>query len=168
MAYNYCSRFITSRDGPSTINLGVASVGVTALETTEEFTQRFVATLDGASLTILPEHWAPTGLLDTMVRLGAATSAQIAEAAGLQRADTSGSGLGGMTTDTSVDYDAEAATYSMPAHRAGCADPGGRCPTTSPWSPQFLPLLGEVRAENHRLLPSGRRTALQRIRASTS
>ena len=58
-------------------------MGVTALETTEEFTQRIVATLDGASLTILLSIGHQTGLLDTMVRLGPATSAQIAEAADL-------------------------------------------------------------------------------------
>jgi len=115
---------------------------VTALETTEEFTQRIVATLDGASLTILLSIGHQTGLLDTMVRLGAATSAQIAEAAGLNERYVR-EWLGGMTTGHVVDYDAEAATYSMPAHRAGVLTRAAG-PNNLAVVAQFLPLLGEV------------------------
>jgi 2-polyprenyl-3-methyl-5-hydroxy-6-metoxy-1,4-benzoquinol methylase len=115
---------------------------VTALETTEEFTQRIVATLDGASLTILLSIGHQTGLLDTMVRLGEATSAQIAEAAGLNERYVR-EWLGGMTTGHVVDYDAEAATYSLPAHRAGVLTRAAG-PNNLAVVAQFLPLLGEV------------------------
>ncbi len=117
-------------------------MGVTALETTEEFTQRIVATLDGASLTILLSIGHQTGLLDTMVRLGAATSAQIAEAAGLNERYVR-EWLGGMTTGHVVDYDAEAATYSLPAHRADVLTRAAG-PNNLAVVAQFLPLLGEV------------------------
>ena len=117
-------------------------MGVTALETTEEFTQRIVATLDGASLTILLSIGHQTGLLDTMVRLGAATSAQIAEAAGLNERYVR-EWLGGMTTGHVVDYDAEAATYWLPAHRAGVLTRAAG-PNNLAVVAQFLPLLGEV------------------------
>jgi 2-polyprenyl-3-methyl-5-hydroxy-6-metoxy-1,4-benzoquinol methylase len=117
-------------------------VDVTALETTEEFTGRIVATLDGASLTILLSIGHQTGLLDTMAGLGAATSAQIADAAGLNERYVR-EWLGGMTTGHIVDYDATAATYSLPAHRAAVltrmAGPNNLAVVA-----QFLPLLGEV------------------------
>jgi len=56
---------------------------VTALETAEEFTGRIVAALDGAGLALLLSIGHQTGLLDTMAGLPPSTSAQIAEAAGL-------------------------------------------------------------------------------------
>ena len=142
MAYNLLSDAIHCAAGRPPINLGVASVGVTALETTEEFTQRIVATLDGASLTILLSIGHQTGLLDTMVRLGPATSAQIAEAAGLNERYVR-EWLGGMTTGHVVDYDAEAATYSLPAHRADVLTRAAG-PNNLAVVAQFLPLLGEV------------------------
>jgi 2-polyprenyl-3-methyl-5-hydroxy-6-metoxy-1,4-benzoquinol methylase len=142
MAYNLLSDAIHCAAGRPPINLGVASVGVTALETTEEFTQRIVATLDGASLTILLSIGHQTGLLDTMVRLGAATSAQIAGAAGLNERYVR-EWLGGMTTGHVVDYDAEAATYSLPAHRADVLTRAAG-PNNLAVVAQFLPLLGEV------------------------
>ena len=142
MAYNLLSDAIHGAAGRPPINLGVASVGVTALETTEEFTQRIVATLDGASLTILLSIGHQTGLLDTMVRLGPATSAQIAEAAGLNERYVR-EWLGGMTTGHVVDYDAEAATYSLPAHRADVLTRAAG-PNNLAVVAQFLPLLGEV------------------------
>lgn len=91
---------------------------MTARETTEEFTERIAATLDGASLTILLSIGHQTGLLDTMAGLGPATSAQIADAAGLNERYVR-EWLGGMTTGHVVEYDPDAATYSLPAHRAG-------------------------------------------------
>ena len=54
-----------------------------------------------------------------MAGLPPATSAQIADAAGLNERYVR-EWLGGMTTGQVVDYDADAATYSLPAHRAAC------------------------------------------------
>ncbi|WAC93508.1 class I SAM-dependent methyltransferase [Mycobacterium sp. Aquia_213] len=115
---------------------------MTALETTEEFTGRIVSSIDGASLAILLSIGHQTGLLDTMAGLGPATSAQIADAAGLNERYVR-EWLGGMTTGHVVDYDAGAGTYSLPAHRAAvltrAAGPDNLAVVT-----MFLPQLGEV------------------------
>lgn len=90
---------------------------MTALETTEEFTERITAAIDGASLTLLLSIGHQTGLLDTMSGLAPATSEQIAAAAGLNERYVR-EWLAGMTTGRVVDYDPDTATYSLPAQRA--------------------------------------------------
>ncbi|OBH92499.1 class I SAM-dependent methyltransferase [Mycobacterium sp. E2733] len=90
----------------------------TASETSDEFSGRIAAAIDGASLTLLLSIGHQTGLLDTMAGLASATSAQIAEAAGLNERYVR-EWLAGMTTGRVVDYDPDSATYSLPAHRAG-------------------------------------------------
>lgn len=92
-------------------------MGVTALETTEEFTERITAAIDGASLTLLLSIGHQTGLLDTMAGLTPATSEQIAEAAGLNERYVR-EWLAGMTTGGVVEYDPSTARYSLPAQRA--------------------------------------------------
>jgi 2-polyprenyl-3-methyl-5-hydroxy-6-metoxy-1,4-benzoquinol methylase len=115
---------------------------VTTSETAEQFSGRMVATLDSASLTLLISLGHQTGLLDTMAGLPPATSSSIAEAAGLDERYVR-EWLGGMTTGRIVDYDADNATYSLPAHRAAvltrAAGPDNLARVT-----QFVPLLGEV------------------------
>lgn len=115
---------------------------MTARETTEEFTERIAATLDGASLTILLSIGHQTGLLDTLAGLPPSTSAQIADAAGLDERYVR-EWLGGMTTGRVVEYDADTATYSLPAHRAGVLTRAAG-PQNLAVVAQFLPLLGEV------------------------
>lgn len=92
-------------------------MGVTALETTEEFTERITAAIDGASLTLLLSIGHQTGLLDTMAGMAPATSAQIADAAGLNERYVR-EWLAGMTTGRVVEYDPATASYSLPAQRA--------------------------------------------------
>lgn len=92
-------------------------MGVTAWETTEEFTERITAAIDGASLTLLLSIGHQTGLLDTMAGLEPATSARIAEAAGLNERYVR-EWLAGMTTGRVVEYDPDTASYSLPAQRA--------------------------------------------------
>jgi SAM-dependent methyltransferase len=111
-------------------------------ETAEEFSGRMVAALDGASLTILISVGHQTGLLDTMAGLAPATSAQIAEAAGLNERYVR-EWLGGMTTGHIVDYDAENGTYVLPGHRAGVLTRAAG-PRNLAVVAQFVPLLGEV------------------------
>lgn len=115
---------------------------MTAWETTEEFTERIAATLDGASLTILLSIGHQTGLLDTMAALPPSTSAQVADAAGLNERYVR-EWLGGMTTGHVVEYDADSGTYSLPAHRAGVLTRAAG-PQNLAVVAQFLPLLGEV------------------------
>ena len=111
-------------------------------ESAEEFSGRMVAALDGASLTILISVGHQTGLLDTMAGLAPASSAQIAEAAGLNERYVR-EWLGGMTTGHIVDYDAENRTYSLPSHRAGVLTRAAG-PHNLAVVAQFVPLLGEV------------------------
>lgn len=142
MGSNLGVRRHTSRGGLSTHRAGVASQDVTAWETTEEFTERIAATLDGASLTLLLSIGHQTGLLDTMAALPPSTSAQIADAAGLNERYVR-EWLGGMTTGHIVEYDADSGTYSLPAHRAGVLTRAAG-PQNLAVVAQFLPLLGEV------------------------
>jgi 2-polyprenyl-3-methyl-5-hydroxy-6-metoxy-1,4-benzoquinol methylase len=115
---------------------------MTAPETAEEFSERMVAAIDSASLAILMSVGHQTGLLDTMAGLPPATSAQIADAAGLNERYVR-EWLGGMTTGHIVDYDAETGTYSLPAHRAGVLTRTAG-PNNLALVAQFIPLLSEV------------------------
>jgi 2-polyprenyl-3-methyl-5-hydroxy-6-metoxy-1,4-benzoquinol methylase len=90
---------------------------VTALETTEEFTERMTAAIDGASLSLLLSIGHQTGLLDTMAKMAPSTSEQIAAAAGLNERYVR-EWLAGMTTGRVVEYDPGTASYSLPAQRA--------------------------------------------------
>ncbi len=113
-----------------------------AAETAEQFSERMVATIDSASLTLLLSLGHQTGLLDTMAGLTPSTSAQIAAAAGLNERYVR-EWLGGMTTGHIVDYDAESGTYSLPAHRAAALTRAAG-PHNLAQVAQFIPLLGEV------------------------
>jgi 2-polyprenyl-3-methyl-5-hydroxy-6-metoxy-1,4-benzoquinol methylase len=101
-----------------------------------------IAAIDGASLALLVSIGHQTGLLDTMAGLPQSTSAQIAEAAGLNERYVR-EWLGGMTTGHVVDYDADAGTYSLPAHRAGVLTRAAG-PDNLALVALFLPLLSEV------------------------
>ncbi len=101
-----------------------------------------VAAIDGASLTILLSIGHQTGLLDTMAALPPATSAQIAEAAGLNERYVR-EWLAGMTTGRVVDYDADNGTYSLPAHRAALLTRTAG-PDNLALVALFIPHLGEV------------------------
>jgi 2-polyprenyl-3-methyl-5-hydroxy-6-metoxy-1,4-benzoquinol methylase len=118
-----------------------AATGETA-ETAEQFAERMVEAIDAASLTLLLSLGHQTGLLDTMAGLPPSTSAQIADAAGLNERYVR-EWLGGMTTGHVVDYDAEAATYSLPAHRAAALTRKAG-PANLAVVAQFVPLLAEV------------------------
>ncbi len=114
----------------------------TGSETPEEFAGRMIAAIDGASLTILMSIGHQTGLLDTMAGLPTATSAQIAEAAGLNERYVR-EWLAGMTTGHVVEYDAETGTYSLPPHRAALLTRAAG-PHNLALVALFVPHLGEV------------------------
>ncbi len=88
-----------------------------ASETTESFGNRIVAAIDNAGLAILLSVGHQTGLLDTLAGLPPSTSAQIADAAGLNERYVR-EWLGGMTVGQILEFDPQHATYSLPAHRA--------------------------------------------------
>jgi len=86
-------------------------------DTTEEFAQRMVEAIDAASLAILLSIGHQTKLFDTLAELPSATSAQIADAAGLNERYVR-EWLGGVVTYRVVDYEPASQTYSLPRHRA--------------------------------------------------
>ncbi|MBE1548911.1 2-polyprenyl-3-methyl-5-hydroxy-6-metoxy-1,4-benzoquinol methylase [Mycobacterium sp. OAS707] len=111
-------------------------------DTTEEFAERMIGAIDSASLAILLSIGHQTKLFDTMAGLPAATSAQIADAAGLNERYVR-EWLGGVTAGRIVDYDPTAQTYSLPAHRAAVLTRSAG-PDNLSRVAQFIPLLGEV------------------------
>lgn len=98
--------------------------------------------MDAASVAILLSIGHQTGLFDTMAALPPSTSAQIAEAAGLQERYVR-EWLGGLVTGHVVGYDPDGETYVLPADRAAvltrAAGPGNLARVA-----QFISLLGEV------------------------
>ena len=111
-------------------------------DTTEEFAERMVGAIDSASLAILLSIGHQTKLFDTLAGLPPATSAQIADAAGLNERYVR-EWLGGVTAGRIVDYDPTAQTYSLPGHRAAVLTRAAG-PDNLSRVAQFIPLLGEV------------------------
>ena len=115
---------------------------MTAPETTEAFTERMVAAIDNASLTLLLSLGHQTGLLETMANRAPSTSSEIAEAAHLNERYVR-EWLAGMTTGRVVDFDAATGTYSLPARRAAVLTSAAG-PNNLALVAQFVPLLSEV------------------------
>jgi SAM-dependent methyltransferase len=113
-----------------------------AADSTEEFADRMVGAIDAASLAILLSIGHQTKLFDTMAEMTQSTSAQIAEAAGLNERYVR-EWLGGVVASQVVDYDPAAQTYSLPPHRAAVLTRAAG-PDNLSRVAQFIPLLGEV------------------------
>ena len=111
-------------------------------ETAEQFAERMVGAIDSASLAILISIGHQTGLFDAMADLPPSTSAQIAQAAGLNERYVR-EWLGGVVVGRIVDYDAAADTYFLPRHRAGALTRAAG-PDNLAVVAQFIPLLAEV------------------------
>lgn len=113
-----------------------------APDTTEEFAERIVGMVDGASLAILLSIGHQTKLFDTMAELPPATSSQIADAAGLNERYVR-EWLGGVVAGRVVEYAPAARTYSLPPHRAAVLTRAAG-PDNLARVAQFIPLLAEV------------------------
>jgi len=111
-------------------------------DTTEEFAERMVGAIDSASLAILLSIGHQTKLFDTLAELPPATSAQIADAAGLNERYVR-EWLGGVAAGRVVDYDPTAQTYALPPHRAAVLTRAAG-PDNLSRVAQFIPLLAEV------------------------
>jgi 2-polyprenyl-3-methyl-5-hydroxy-6-metoxy-1,4-benzoquinol methylase len=111
-------------------------------DTTEEFAERIAGAIDSASLAILLSIGHQTKLLDTLAELPPATSAQIADAAGLNERYVR-EWLGGLVSGRIVEYDPSTQTYSLPRHRAAVLTRAAG-PDNLARLAQFIPLLGEV------------------------
>ena len=111
-------------------------------DTTEEFAGRIADSIDSASLAILLSIGHQTKLFDTLAELPPATSAQIADAAGLN-ARYVREWLGGMASGRVIEFDPAAQTYLLPRHRAAVLTRAAG-PDNLARVAQFIPLLGEV------------------------
>jgi 2-polyprenyl-3-methyl-5-hydroxy-6-metoxy-1,4-benzoquinol methylase len=111
-------------------------------ESTEQFAGRMTSAIDSASVAILASIGHQTGLFDTMATLPAATSAQIADAAGLDERYVR-EWLGGMVSARVIDYDPDTSTYTLPAHRAAVLTRAAG-PDNLARVAQFIPLLAEI------------------------
>ena len=83
----------------------------------EEFAERMLRTMNEAALALMVSVGHRTGLFDAMAEMPAATSAEIASAAGLDERYVR-EWLAVMTTGRIVEHDGEAGTYSLPAGHA--------------------------------------------------
>jgi SAM-dependent methyltransferase len=113
-----------------------------ATDSTEEFAERMVGAIDAASLAILLSIGHQTNLFDTLADLPPSTSAQIADAAGLNERYVR-EWLGGVAAGRIVDYDPAAQTYSLPGHRAAVLTRSAG-PDNLSRVAQFIPLIAEV------------------------
>lgn len=86
-------------------------------EAVEAFAGRMVSVLNDAAIAVLTSVGHQTGLFETMAGMRAATSGQIADAAGLNERYVR-EWLGGMTTGRVVDYDPATRTYLLPPEHA--------------------------------------------------
>jgi SAM-dependent methyltransferase len=110
--------------------------------TTIEFGERIAGAIDSASLAILLSIGHQTKLFDTMAELPPASSAQIADAAGLNERYVR-EWLGGLAAGEVVDVDAAAGTYFLPRDRAAVLTRTAG-PDNLARVAQFISLLGEV------------------------
>ena len=111
-------------------------------ETTEDFAQRIVGAIDAARIALLVSIGHQTKLFDILASLPPATSAQVADAAGLDERYVR-EWLGGVAAGRVVDYDPQTQTYSLPAHRAAVLTRAAG-PDNLARVAQFIPLLSEV------------------------
>jgi 2-polyprenyl-3-methyl-5-hydroxy-6-metoxy-1,4-benzoquinol methylase len=98
--------------------------------------------VNDAAVTLLISIGHQTGLFDRMAALAAATSTEIASAAGLDERYVR-EWLGGMVCASIVDYDPEKRTYHLPAHHARALTRAGG-PNNVAKLAQYIALLGEV------------------------
>ena len=108
----------------------------------EEFAGQLVGILNGGMLALMTSVGHRTGLFDTMASLPASTSAQVAEAAGLDERYVR-EWLGALTTGGFVVHDAAAMTYLLPPeHAAWLTRSAG--PDNLAVQTQFIGLLAKV------------------------
>jgi 2-polyprenyl-3-methyl-5-hydroxy-6-metoxy-1,4-benzoquinol methylase len=108
----------------------------------QAFAEKMFGVINGAALALMTSIGHRTGLFDTMAGLPPATSAQIAEASGLNERYVR-EWLGAMVTGRIIEYDPANGTYFLPREHAAfltrAASPNNLATTT-----QFIPLLGAV------------------------
>ncbi|HEX9984656.1 MAG TPA: methyltransferase domain-containing protein [Thermoanaerobaculia bacterium] len=104
------------------------------------YAARIVRTLNDGFITLMMSIGHRTGLFDTLSTLPPSTSAQVAEAAGLDERYVR-EWLGAMTTGRIIEFDSATATYSLPVEYAAVLTRAAG-PNNLATAAQFLPLLG--------------------------
>lgn len=107
----------------------------------EQFSENLVDTLNKSAIALALSIGNRVGLFETMAKLPASTSVQIAEAANLNERYVR-EWLGVMVTGRIVKYDAGTLTYSLPAEHAAFLTSSGEYNLAS--SMEFIPVLGKV------------------------
>ena len=121
----------------TTIELDVAKM--------QSFGGQMMGILNGGSLALMISIGHRTGLLDTMAELRPSTSAQIAEAAGLNERYVR-EWLGALTTGRIVDYDAATQRYHLPAEHAAMLTRAAGTNNMAALT-QFIAMMGEVESD---------------------
>lgn len=122
-------------------------------ERAEAFAGRVLETLNSGALAVMISVGHRTGLFDALAEVGTPTSAELADAAGLQERYVR-EWLAAMTTGRVVEYDAATQRYHLPAEHASwltrAASPNNLAVTA-----QFIPLLATVEDEIVRAFHEG-------------
>ena len=138
------------------------SLGMTTLETpstdlADAFGARMVGIVNDAAIALLCSIGHQTGLFDTLAELPPATSAQIADSAGLNERYVR-EWLGAMLTSEIIDYDPAARTYRLPPEHAASL-----IRASGPGNMASWPIHGAHgirRGQGRRLVPQRRRCAV--------
>jgi SAM-dependent methyltransferase len=112
---------------------------------TEAFAERMLEHLNGASLILMTSLGYRTGLFDSMAELPPSTSAEIADASGLDERYVR-EWLGAMVTGRVVDYDPGDRTYSLPPEHAASLTLAAGPDNIAAVAPYF-PIFGHVETE---------------------
>ena len=122
--------------------MSTASFDTTAAEA---FGERMMDTLNAGALSLMISVGHRTGLFDTMAEMEPATSAEIAERAGLDERYVR-EWLGAMVTGRVVDVEAGSGTYRLPPEHAASLTRAAR-PANMAVTCQWIPMLGSVESE---------------------
>jgi len=112
------------------------------MDRVEAFGQKMAMTLNHAALALMTSIGHRTGLFDRMANLRATTSADIAQAAGLNERYVR-EWLAAMVTGGVVEYDPTDLTYRLPAEHAACLTRAAS-PSNVAVGAQFISILGAV------------------------
>lgn len=130
-----------------------------APDAAEQFLERASEIINAGTQAVMLSIGHRSGLFDTMAQMPPATSAEVAEAAGLNERYVR-EWMASLVTAGIIDYQPESACYHLPPAHAACLTRGAPLGNVAVFA-QFVALLGEVQDQTLRLLESGKGTAYQ-------